>query len=149
MTPRRLGSPASAERRARALRQSFDALLDLGGAVKQQAVAFEEIAAVGLPDQRKQLRVFCERLRQRVGGQFGILGSRRFHDHRNAFLRKGLGQLQLTLVPRQVLRNQSFDIGIDGESRRIIDRGPEHQQRSQNNDGPPEAGTEIDDPDNH
>ena len=73
------------------MRQSRDALLDLGRVVKQQAVALEKLAAVGLSDQRKQFRVFCQRLRQRVGGLFGVLRRRRPHDRRNALLREGPG----------------------------------------------------------
>ena len=73
------------------VRQSRDDLFDIGEVVKQQAVALEKIAAVGLSNQRKQLRIFCQRLRQSVGGLFGVLRRRRPHDRRNALLREGPG----------------------------------------------------------
>jgi hypothetical protein len=67
----------------------------------------------------------------------------RFHDNHNAFLRKGLGQLQFALTPWQILGNQTLYIRIDRESRGIEGRGSKHQQRAGNNDRPPIASAEI------
>ena len=96
--------------------QPFGVLPNLGGRSKQQSVAFEEGAAVGLAHRRKQPLVCRKTVRQRVGCHFGILGSGCFHDDGNAVLREGLAHYQLTLMPGEILRNQSFDIRIDGES---------------------------------
>jgi hypothetical protein len=56
--------------------------------------------------------------------------------------------MQLTGMPGQMPGNQSFHIGIDGESRNVECRGAQHQERAGGDNGPPVTRAEIDNPDN-
>ena len=111
--------------------------LDVGCGAEQQSIAFKETAAIRLSHAAKQIRFLREGLRELIGRHLGVFGRRRLHDRRDSLLGKCLVQLHLAFMPGQLLRDQPFDVGVDGKPIDVEYRRPQRQQHPGNDDHPP------------
>ncbi len=98
---------------------------------EQQSVGLEERAARRIVDGLDLLGLVGQRRAQRFGGAVGEFRRRPIDDHKQRvrLMRKGGIELQLTLAPRQVRRDQLAGIGLDGEVPARIGAGANRQQR--------------------
>ncbi len=100
-------------------------VLDLLDRQEEQAVAREELAAIGAAHRLVELRAITQPLRQIGRRILGLAGCGGIDDDGKEIdvLRKGAIELRLALAPRQVGRDEVIGVGIDAEMRYCI--GPQ------------------------
>ena len=137
---RRIGGQGSEERLS--LDQLRHVALHVVDAAEQNAVAGEELAAVGPGHGADHVRLGRERVGQRRGRLFRALGRRRVDDRDDPIgpLGEEVVKLDLLLAPGERARQELAAVGVDGDVARKIEAGEDRRDEEARNDEPRVAG---------